>query len=209
MSKPLLAHALSNTGAYALVPPIVVGVLLPAGLLIARTGATPQIGVVYIDLAARLLPALAAWWPAFAFRERIEGDGRELLYFLKRNGEAGIALALALLFWVLLVPFGLAASGVQGHTLSTLVLVMARALFMTTFVFAAGYLLRSSALALILALLFNFVGMVPLESFVHSLTSSDPLVTGGAIPASLIVFYGVISAILLLVGEARSRRFSG
>gem|GEM_PF-1797694 len=207
--KPLLWYAVAKIGPYALVPPIVVGVLLPAGLLLARTGGNPLVSRVYIDFSMTLLaPSLAVWWPPFVFKERIEGEGRELLYFLKRTGEGATALALALSYWVLLVPFLVVALGTPDFSSASVPLLLARCLFVTSFAFCAAFVLRSSALALILSLLFNMVAMVPLESLAELLAPTIGLDTGSGMSVSTILLYVALSAALLWFGEVRGRQFA-
>lgn len=197
--KPLSWFALANTGRYALVPPILLGLALPAGLLLVRIAGNPQLAQIYVFYVTTLFaPALAAWWPPFVFKERIEGDGRELLYLLRRNGEGWTALALALSHWLLLVPFVLVAQGIPGFTDTLALLLVARCLFVTALTFCAAFLLRSSAIALIVGLAFNLVLMTPLEGAFESQ------------PAAITVaLYVVLAAVLFVVGETSSRRFIG
>lgn len=208
VNKPLLWHSVSGTGLYALVPPIVIGLLLPAGLLLTRTVESPALTIGYIDFSAALLiPACAVWWPAFVFKERIEGEGRELFYFLSRKGEMATALALALLYWVLLVPFVLVARGAPGFSMATVALLLVRCLFMTSLVFSAAFMLQSSALAHILALLFNMTAMTPLEALVEALAPVS-IYSIGQEPMLIILLYVVLTIALLMLGEVRSRHFT-
>ena len=208
MKKPLVWYSMANIGPYALLPPVAVGLLLPGGLLLVRTGTSPQLAEVYIDFVMRLLaPAIAVWWPSFVFKERLEGDGRELLYFLKRHGEAVTALALALYYWILLVPFVLVALGAPGFSVESVPPLLARCLFMTTFAFCASFVLHSSALALIIALLFNMIGMMPFEGLIQTFMSTGTIDTGTSV--STILPYAALSTMLLLFGEVRSRHFAG
>jgi hypothetical protein len=199
---------MANTGRYVLVPPIVVGLVLPGVLLLIRAGNTAQLSALYVEKCTTLLiPAVAAWWPPFVFKERIEGDGRELLYFLKREGEGMTALALGLCYLALTTPFVLAASGTAGFAVTTVVLLAARCMFVTLLAFCAAFLLKSSAMGLVLALLFNMVAMVPLERLAESGTVElGGAVTGG--PAAAAAAYALLSVALLYAGEIRGRRFT-
>jgi hypothetical protein len=204
---PAIWYSAANVGRYALVPPVLAGLVIPAGLLLVRTGVNPQLTPLYIDFSLTLmLPSLAAWWPPFVFRERIEGDGRELLYFLQRGDQGVTALALAVAYWVLLVPFLVAAGDGLGAFIP---LLLARCLFLTSLAFCGAFVLRSSALALVLALLVNMLAMVPLESL--TLASASALDTGGAgnTPVAALMLYAVLSVVLLGGGEIASRRFTG
>lgn len=209
MRKPRLWYALANIGPYALVPLVCTGLLLPAGLLFAQASGGPQVSRIFLDFSVTLLaPALAAWWAPFVFKERIEGDGREVLYFLKRSGEGATALALALSYWALLIPLMLVANGTPGHSSATMALLLARCLFMTSLAFCAAYVLRSSALGLMLALVFNMLAMTPLEGLAASLAPSAVL-GAGQLPVFPILLYAMGSTLLLGLGEATSRRFTG
>ncbi|MGV8083234.1 MAG: hypothetical protein AB2L09_06355 [Coriobacteriia bacterium] len=209
MRRPLVWYSVVNTGRYALVPPIAAGLLLPAGLLLSKTSKNLQISLLYIELCTQmLLPALAAWWPSFVFKERIEGDGRELLYLLRRNGEGLTALVLGLSYWILLVPFVAAALGTPGFSAATVPLLLLRCLFLASFVFCAAFFLRSGALALVLALLLNLTAMEPLEKFAGAAVSSSAFQEGSGSHVSVILIYAILSIALLLLGEARSRRFT-
>ena len=207
MRRPPVWYSVQNIGPYAWVPTVVVGLLLPAGLLLARASANPQVASLYIRFSATLLaPAFAVWWPPFVFKERIEGDGRELLYFLKRKGQGLTALALALSYWVLLVPFVAVALGVPDFSVPLVAMLLARCLFLTAFAFCAAFVLHSSALALILALMLNMVAMMPLEGLADSLA---PTVNLGEAPVAALLLYAVLATALLWLGEARSRGFAG
>lgn len=204
--KPLLWYSVSNIGWYSLVPPIIIVVLLPAGLLLARTGASPQVARIYVEFSMTLVAALAVWWPPFVFKERIEGEGREILYFLKPRGEGATALALGVSYWILLAPFMLVARGTPGFSAASVPLVLARCLFVTSLVFCLAFVLRSSALALILALLVNVAAMVPLENLTRSLMPAGRL--GDEVAVAAVLFYAVSSAALLWLGEIRGRHFT-
>ncbi len=207
MRRPLLWYSVSNIGWYALVPPVAVGLLLPVGLLLARSSANPQLAAVYVDFSARLLaPAFAVWWPSFVFKERIEGAGRELLYYLRPSGEGATAFALAASYSALLVPFMLVASSAPDFSPPMMLLMLVRCFFVTSLTFCTAFVLQSSALALIIALLFNTAGMAPLEALVESLA---PSVSGRGMPFPAMATYAVLSAGMLWLGEVRSRRFTG
>lgn len=208
VKRPLLWHSVSSIGLFALAPPIVVGLLLPAGLLFVRTVESPVLTTGYVNFSAALLiPAFAIWWPAFVFRERIEGDGRELFYFLGRKGSVATTLALALLYWVLLVPFVLVARGAPGYSTTLVPLLLGRCLFMTSLAFCAAFVLQSSALALILALLFNMTAMMPLEALAEALAPA-PIYSTGQHSESIFLAYAVLTTTLLTLGEVRSRHFT-
>lgn len=201
--RPILFSTLANTGRYALVPPVVAGLILPGVLLLIRTGGAPQLAPAYIEKCVTLLlPAMAAWWAPFVFKERIEGDGRELLYFLRRNGEGTAALGLGALYLLLLAPFVLVATGTPDFSANVVMLLAARCLFMNSLAFGAAYLLKSGALGLMLALLFNMVAMMPLESFAGSMV--EPSLAA----STTTVLYIALSVSLLLIGEAKGRSFS-
>lgn len=204
-----MRHAIWSTGRYAIVPPVVTGVVLPAGLLLAHSSEVPEITMMYIDHATRLLiPALAAWWPAFVFKERIEGDGRELLYFLRRDGEGLVAFSLALLYWLLLVPFVVIALGTSYFPLAALPMLLARCFFVATLTFFAAFTLQSGVLSLVLVWILNLVAMSPLESIVEA--SAQPTHTDlGILAPSAIVAYMLLSAALLWFGRLKSRCFTG
>jgi hypothetical protein len=209
VNKPAWFLALANCGGYALVPLVIVGLVLPAGLLAIRAGGAPQIAPVYVEkCSALLIPALAAWWPAFAFKERIEGDGRELLYFLRRKGEGALALAIGLLYLVVAIPFTVVALGVEGFSASVMLLLAVRCVFVTSLAFSVAYVLRSSALGLVLALLFNMAAMNPLEAWVVTLGPTAVDFMGLAESGTVTALYAVAAAVLLLTGEIRGRYFA-
>jgi hypothetical protein len=67
-------------------------------------------------------------------------------------------------------------------------------------------MLKSSALGLVLALLFNMVAMIPLEAIAESFagTGADG---GGTVVA--ILLYAVSSVALVGAGEVKGRHFAG
>lgn len=207
--RPLVWHEMANTGRYALVPPVAVGILLPIGLLLVQRSGIAQLTMVYVDYATRLMaPALAAWWPSFVFKERIEGDGKELLFFLRRKGAGTRAVFLAVLYWLLLIPFELVALGTPYVSLSSLTLVLARCLFMAAFGFFAAFALQSGVIALILATAVNLMGMAPMEAAIDTSGMARFGVAGGLGVDTATVLYVLLSAALFWLGELMSRRFT-
>lgn len=202
-------YSLTNTGAYALVPPVVVGLLLPVGFLAVNASGDTQAPSIFLSSCfGWLVPVLASWWPLFVSKERIEGDGRELLYFLKRRGESGTTVALAVFYWILLVPLVLMAVSKLGYTPMDILILFARCLFLAALAFWASFVFSSSPLALIVVLVFNLALMQPIE---RSLESLGPKLafgdaSGRSIAAMLI--YIAAGAVMLVHGEARSRTFT-
>lgn len=203
MRRPLAVYLLESAGRLGLVPVLITGVLLPVGALAATRVADPMLGTLYIDTCLQLLlPAMAAWWPPFAFRERIEGDGRELLHLMHPRGESLTALSLAVAYVALCVPFAAVIWGQPSVTGESLALLTLRCLFMSALAFCSAAVLRSSALGLILSLLVNMLAMAPAESALAG-------VLGAERPElSTALFYTAAFALLLIAGEVRTRRFS-
>lgn len=209
MRRPFVISALANTGHYALVPPIVVGLFLPSVLLLLRSGGAPQLVPAYVEKCMTLLiPALAAWWPPFVFKERIEGDGRELLYFLRPRGEGLTALSLCVVYTSLSVPFVMTALATMGGSLVSAVLLAFRCTFMISLSFCVAFVLRSSSLGLVLALLFNMTAMMPLEESVGLHVAVGAGSSAGA-QGLAIAAYLLLSGALLVIGEFRGRHFAG
>lgn len=199
---------MSNAGGYGLVPPIAVGLLLPMGLLLVERSRIPQLKPVYLDYAVRLLiPAFAAWWPSLAFKERIEGNGRELLYFLRRKGESVTALLIGLVYCLMLIPFASVALTRAQFAPTSLYLLIARCLFVTALTFFAAFALQSGVLALVLTVAVNLVVMSPMENAIDTsaLVSST---TGVGSAYAVGAVYVLLSAGLFCLGEMRSRRFT-
>jgi len=205
--KPPIWYAMSNIGWYAVVPPVAVGLLLPVGLLFVERAGIPALTVLYLDYAVGLLiPMLAAWWPPFVFKERIGGDGREVIYFLRRKGEGATALFLALLYWVLLVPFVLIALGTLLFTHDSIPLLLARCLFVTALAFFAAFAFQSGMIGFMLAVLVSLVVMPPAEAAIAD-AARVLSATWGTAALVTVVAYAVLSVALLWLGELRSRRF--
>lgn len=197
MSIRILRFSLANTGRYALVPPVVAALLL-VGLFAVSRGSSGAPEATYVDYSLRLLaPLFAAWWPLFAVKERIEGDGRELLYLLDPRGQAARAAALAGLFCALLVPFVALALSEGILPAATLPLALARCIFLAALAFWSAFLLRSSALALVVVLAFNVALSMQFERWAAG--------NGGALFAAGI--YVVVTLAMLVHGELLSRKF--
>lgn len=208
MRRPLFWYAIANTGAYALVPPVVGGVLVPGGLLLVRA-AGPAQSMVYAEYCAvYVVPLMAAWWPLFAFRERIEGDGRELLYLLKRGGESVTALLLVLVYAVILLPFVAIATTVAALPAASIVLMFVRVLFTASLSFWSSFALRSSSLALVLVFAFNIAVGSTMESFLGG-AGRTALWASGLLPAATVASYIALATLMLAHGEVTSRRFTG
>lgn len=207
MKRPLFLYEMSTTGWYALVPPIAVGVGVPVGLLLTIGSTLPQMTVPYLDQAVGfLIPVFAAWWPSFVFRERIEGDGRELLYFHRRKGEGATALMLGLSYWLLLAPFTVIATGTDYFGPNALALLLARCMFVVTLTFFAAFVFQSGVLALILAVLVNLAVMPWIEGPLSTAVLAGSPLRVGAIGVPAV--YALFSVGFLWSGEMRSRRFA-
>lgn len=188
---------LKRTGLSGLVPLIVVGVMLPLGLLLSAAHVTAEIRGFYLDVSVRFVgPAFAAWWPALVHRERIEGEGRELFYLLKPRGEARTLLCLAVLYAATLAPLLIAGLTVAEFTVQMAALLVARSWLVMTFCFCLAFVLGSSALSVMAAIGFNAVGMPFIEQCVEH-------------PAVLMPLYGLAGILLTALGEFTSRRFRG
>jgi len=206
--RPVYLSTLANTGWFAYVPPAVVAVILPALLLAVGAVGLQQLTMVFVEKCSTfLIPGLAAWWPAFACKERIEGEGRELLYFLRRGGAGVELLAMSLTYVALTVPFIAVSAGDGWITFGSALVLGSRCLFVATLTFCAAYLLSSSALALVIALLFSMVAMVPLEAAVTSFVAKGEAAVSAGAAAEIIAGYCVVAGLLLAVGSLRSRRF--
>ncbi|MDF1543342.1 MAG: hypothetical protein P1P71_09535 [Anaerosomatales bacterium] len=209
MNRPHAFYLLKNTGLYALVPPLIVAVLLPLGFTAIRSSGNVGASQVYLSYSFRLLvPLVAAWWPLFVFKERLEGDGRELLYFLRPAGGAASTLVLLAAYSVLVAPLVAVALMSAGSSLGDVLVSYARCLLMVSMVFWASFVFRSSLVALVFALIFNLGAMAPLEQLLDSSGSILMSEDGGAAPTATILFYVVVSAAMLAHGELRSRRFT-
>jgi len=207
--RPLTLYSLMNTGANALVPPVVVGLLLPAGFLAVHASGDAQAPAIFLSSCfGWLVPVLASWWPLFVSKERIEGDGRELLYFLKRRGESATAVTLVVSYWILLVPLVLLAVSKLGYAPLDVLILLARCLFLAVLAFWASFVFSSSPLALIVVLVFNLALMQPIERSVESLGPTLALGDAGGRSIAAMLIYVVAAAVMLVHGEARSRAFT-
>jgi hypothetical protein len=188
---------LKRTRFSGLVPPIVVGVLLPLGLLLSAAHVPADIRGLFLDVSVRFVgPVFAAWWPTLVHRERIEGEGRELLYFLKPRGEAYTLLRLAVLYAATLAPLLMVGLTVPEFTVQMAALLVARSWLVMTFCFCLAFVLGSSGLSVMAAIGFNAVGMPFIEQGVEH-------------PALLVPLYGLAGILLMALGEFTSRRFRG
>ncbi len=200
-------YELKNIGVYAFVPPVVVTVLLPAGFLWLRaTNSTAAAVFYYANTGLQLIaPLLAAWWMLFVTKERVEGDGRELLYLLRRKGESLTALILIGAYLALLSPFALLVVS-SGHCdLSVLLIIYAWCLFLASLAFWTAFVFHSSPPALVAVLAFHIV-MLPLLSALRAFGATAWSGGEDVVPTLCLA---IVSAGLLVHGEIRSRRFTG
>ena len=207
MRRPIIFYALANTGVYAWVPPLAVGVLAPLGYVGVRSSGSLQATAVYLGLATGLIiPLLAAWWPVFVFKERIEGDGRELLYFLRPRGESIAAVLLIALYCLLLIPLGVIAHGDPAFELAGFAITVSRSVLIGAFAFWATFVTKSSPLALVAVLAFQMVGLGPLESVVAA--ASSTMIGPQRANAIVMAVSLLLAAAAIIHGGLRSRIFS-
>jgi len=183
-----------------------VAALLPLGVLAARwTGGAVALSL-YLHLCTNTgAPALAAWWPALVLRERLEGDGRELLYVLQPRGVGTEILVIGLLNWVLLIPFVVTAHMmVPGFSTGSALPMLARSFAVTAVAFVGSVIMQSSALGLLLAMLAAFLALGPFESGMAMMLGLSEMA-----PPTTALAYFATSLALFCLGEERSRRFSG
>jgi hypothetical protein len=211
MNGPTVLYTLKNTRPYVFVPPVVVALLLPLGLLaVAAKGDDGAVGVYFSFCLNLLLPAFACWWPLFVWRDRLEGEGRELLYLLRRTGEGGTAALLIVGYCALLVPLAFAGMTTPvGFSPTDAVLACARNALLISLVFWASFVLSSGPLALVLAFGFSLAVMHPLEYALESIGPTLSVKSEPGIPILTLGLYGLASAAMLIHGEIRSRVFTG
>lgn len=201
-----ILYAVRNTGIHAAVPFAVAAVALVGFIAVKRAG--NQAAATYYASFMRLIaPLFAAWWPLFVFKERVEGDGRELLYFLHPSGESATAIVLATAYLVLLLPLGMLASFWKAAALTDASSVWGACFSCAALAFWGVFATRSSPLALLFVVAFSLFGSSAFERVLAGLTAamSAPWLASAARWAA----WAALSALLLAHGERLSRRFTG
>lgn len=192
-----LYYKLRSIKGYYFIPLVFLYVLLP----IINTSTVKALGVNEVSISIictdiqRYIPFMGAWWALFAFKEFVEGEGREVLRVYKRN----IILDVFLLYAWYLVHAGLLFI-VYSYWLTNLSLDFLR-VAAQSFLFLCGafffmFMLKSIAITFLLVLaygLFNFIHLDGTISFITLIRY------GRAIDAGTIFIEGVPILIICIV----------
>lgn len=165
------------------------------------------------DFAQILLPVASIFWPIFVFRQYVEGNARELI-FCYRKSHLFELFVYGLAYIVLMaVPFIVLSCYYQNVWWEYL-RVLIQSVFFLSFSYAAIFLMRSTALSLLLSLLLEivFILMRDYISSQWSLFSFDCLAKDDVFFLSeqeimdKYIILLTLSLLFLLVGSWRARK---
>lgn len=150
-------------GKGAIVPVVIVLVVLPVLTLIAATNPSnmkdnaSMLRLEITILSYLFLPFFAAWWPIFALKNYIEGDGRELLWVFQSSSIFFDAAVLIFLYQLLTTLYFLVLHILLKEMLFLLLRLLIINFFVAALALVSIKVLRSTALSFMLILLYIFV----------------------------------------------------
>ncbi|MCX8008020.1 MAG: hypothetical protein N3B11_07950 [Coriobacteriia bacterium] len=201
-----LIFAIRNTGWYAAVP-VLVAALGCAGFFAVEQAGPTQLVIYYATFMRTIAPLFAAWWPLFVFKERVEGDGRELLYLLRPRGESATATLLAGAYVAVLTPLGILAATRRLPEAIDTPAAWGACVCSAALAFWVVFATRSSPLALLAAVAFGLFGQAAFARLVAAVVALvGPRPDADVLP--WLAWLGLAVA-MLLHGERLSRKFAG
>lgn len=186
-----------------LVPAIFMLICLPGGLLVVQAGtgeAARHYELMYLSYSFPLLTALAAWWPTFMLKDRLESSGRELLYSAQSEKLWITPLLCTLLYWICMLPFILLAQRHQLVSLQQVIISFALALLVVSFGYVAAAITHSVIIGFIGGLLMNFGVVQIVNQFIIDVGSATYFFV-------CLAFLFLLSALCAFMGMWRLRHF--
>lgn len=151
-------YSLKNLKLTVLVPLIVAWIIFPLFLNSSLEVITENVDKLATvgDNAQMLLPVMAIWLPVMTFRQYVEGDSSELLFFYQKTHLVDLFIYMVIYCAVAAVPFAFFAQSVNGIWQEYLRVVI-QSVFFCSMSYFVSFVLRSTSMSLMLCLLIDFL----------------------------------------------------
>ena len=196
-------YEIAAGGWLMLLPVCFVLLLLPGGLLVMQANPSNnarEFEQIYLSYSLPLLTALAAWWPTFMLKDRLESPGRELLFVLQQKKLWMTPLFCTILYWVWMLPFMLLAPRHGLVSLYQVLLSFGLALLIAGFGFFLATTTHASIIGFIGGIFINF-GVW--QGLAHFASGNEPPIVFTESLAILLL----CSLLFIAIGTWRLRHF--
>lgn len=151
-------YSLKNLKLTVFVPLIVAWLIFPLFLNNSLEVITENIDKLSAvgDNAQMLLPVMAIWLPVMTFRQYVESDASEMLFFYQKTHLFDLFVYFIIYCAVMAVPFAFYAQSVNGIWQEYLRVVIQSAFFCSMSYFVS-FAMRSTSMSLMLCLLIDFL----------------------------------------------------
>lgn len=166
------------------------------------------------EKAQMFIPIMAAWCPLMSFRQYVEGDTRELIFFYQKTHLAELLFYGVTFAAVSAVPFLILSQYVADSLAAEYLRVMIQSAFFITLAYGVTFLLNSATGGLLICLLVDFLlifskNYIPANKSIFSFGQKAAeemfvLAKGESIDKYWILI--IISVVFLIVGYISSHR---